>query len=159
MKAYLGADWSASSVVCATTAEGCPVRGIKGAEPSFSSVRELVARVQARHPGHDVHVMIEAGGEGWARLFHSADAVVHVVDPKQAKRFGESLQSSGAKDDARDSQTLALMGLSAAHQSSPWAPDSELRAQLDILSSGHEQLTNDTGRAQQRLRDLRSPST
>jgi len=153
MKAYLGADWSASSVVCATVGAGGEARGIKGAEPSLSAVRDLVERVRARHPGHEVHVVIEAGGEGWARLFHAAGVVVHVVDPKQAKRYGESLHSSGAKDDARDSQTLALMGLSPAHLAEPWLPESEVRWQLDTLASGHEQLTSDLGRAQQRLRE------
>jgi hypothetical protein len=98
--------------------------------------------------------MLEAGAEGWARLFHAAGAIVHIVDPKQAKRFGESLHSSGAKDDARDSQTLALMGMSPPHRSAPWVPDSAVRTQLDVLSRGHEQLTNDLGRTQQRLREI-----
>jgi len=48
----------------------------------------------------------------WVQLFHAAGATVHVVvDPKQARRFGEWLCSSQAKDDARDARTLTELVL------------------------------------------------
>jgi transposase len=134
--------------------EGADVRSIAGAEPTLESVRDLVRRARARHPEQELHVVIEAGSEHWVWLFHAAGTTVFVVDPKQAKAFAESLHSSGAKDDSRDSGTLAQLGLSPSHAKEPWAPSSELHSQLAVLASGHEQLINDLGRAQQRLRDL-----
>jgi len=63
-----------------------------------------------------VHVIIALGSMLWVQLFHAAGASVHVVDPKQARRFGESLCSSQAKDAARDARTLAELGRSHAHR-------------------------------------------
>ena len=95
MEVYVGADWSATKVVCATAAGAGRVRGIRGAEPTLDSVRDLIGRVRARHPAATgVAVMIEDGAPVWANLLHAAGARVYVVDPKQARKFSESLCSS-----------------------------------------------------------------
>jgi transposase len=154
MSTYLGADWSATNVVCSTASADRPPQGIAGAVPSLASVRDLLERVKARHGSDVIDVIIEAGAEGWIRLFQAAGAVVHVVDPKQARRFAESRCSSGAKDDARDSVILALMGLSPAHLPEPWAPPTALQEQLHQLGTEHERLTHDKNRVEQRIRDI-----
>jgi transposase len=67
-------------------------------------------------------------------------AVVHVVDPKQAARFGESFVSSGAKDDARDARVLVELGRSPVHVPAAWTPPSEARERLNGVLAEHESL-------------------
>ncbi|MCA9631260.1 MAG: hypothetical protein KC766_26545 [Myxococcales bacterium] len=50
MEAYMGVDWSATKVVCATATGSDKPKGIAGAGPSLSDVRDLVERVRERHP-------------------------------------------------------------------------------------------------------------
>ena len=100
MEVYVGADWSAKQLVCATAVGDEEPRAITGAGPSLQEVRDLLARVRQRHSADgEIHVLIEAGASGWVRLLDQAGATVYVVDPKQAKRYAESLCSSGAKAD------------------------------------------------------------
>jgi transposase len=132
--------------------EGKP-QGIGRAEPKLTSVRKLLDRAQQRHPG-ELHVVIEAGGVAWVRLFHAAGAVIHVVDPKQVKRFAQSLCSSGAKSDRRDARTLAELGRSPLHRPEAWVPESSLRLRMTALASEHDQLTQDIVRNEQRLREV-----
>jgi len=98
-----------------------------------------------------VHVVIEAA-PGWVEMFHHAGAVVHVVDPKQAKAFAESLGSSGAKDDKRDGASLAEMGRS--RELPVWTPAKELEEQLHLLSIAHESAVEENTSAEQRLRSF-----
>ena len=153
MEVYVGVDWSAREVVCSSAQGDEPPRRITGAKRTFADVQEFIERVGLRHPNaEEVHVIIEAGASGWAEMFHHAGAITHVVDPKQAKAFGESVCSSGAKDDGRDSATLVEMGRSPRHRPAVWSPDIELRAQLCELAAVHEMLTKNIVTAQQRLR-------
>ena len=154
LRAYVGVDWSATEAVCAVAGEsGAPQRLREPAKPSLESVRAVVVRARAAIGAEEVWVTIEAGAPGWVRLFHEAGAVVHVVDPKQARRFVESQGSSGAKDDRRDAASLTDMGRSERHRPPPWRPDSPELQQLDALSGLHEQLSRDLGRTKQRLRE------
>jgi hypothetical protein len=119
----------------------------------LSSVRDLLDRIRTLHPDVErVRVVIQAGAPGWVKLFHAAGAVVHVVDAKQSVRFGESLSSSGAKDDQREAFVLLEMGRSAAHCPAPWEPDAN--DALARLGSAHEQVSSELGRAQRQLRSL-----
>jgi transposase len=153
MEAYVGVDWSATEVVCSVAIGDGPVRRIKGSSRTFASVKELLERVRKRDTRiAEVRAIIEAGSEGWAVLFHHAGAHVHVVDGKQAKAFAESVCSSGAKDDARDSDNLVDLGRSPRHLPAVWKPESDQRAQMGELGSMHETLTSQSGAAQQRLR-------
>lgn len=153
MQAYMGVDWSASSVVCATAAGSGKPKRIAGARPSLSEVSDLVERVRARHPeAGEVQVLIEAGSPHWINLFHSAGAIVYVADARQAKKFAESLCSSGAKADQRDAYTLTEMLRSPAHRPAPWVPQKTLEP-LQSLGTAHEQVNQELTRVQQQLRD------
>jgi hypothetical protein len=112
-----------------------------------------VGRARDTIGADEVWVLIEAGAPGWAILFHTAGAVVHVVDSKQARRFVESQGSSGAKDDRRDAASLTDMCRSERHRPAPWKPDAEELQRLDILGLAHEQVSSNLCRAKQRLRD------
>ncbi len=153
MQAYVGADWSAKRLVCAVAVGDGKPRRIGGAEPSLASVQELIRRVRDLEPQiTEVLVVIEAGAPGWVKLLHEAVAIVHVADPKQAKRFAESLSSSGAKADGRDATTLVHMLRSPPHRPRVWEPEAELEP-LRRLSAMHEQLTKQLTQTKQRLRD------
>lgn len=152
MRAYVGVDWSANHAVCATAAEKGKPKNIRGVKPRLASVRDLVDRVRERHAEADeVHVILESGGCGWARLFVAAGMIVHVVDAKQAKRFAESLSSSGAKADQRDARTLVEMLRSPAHCPPVWERTADADA-LAALSTAREQSSKERTRAVQQLR-------
>jgi hypothetical protein len=154
MRAYVGVDWSATEAVCAVAGEEGPPRPIRGpAKPTLGSVREIVERARSMTGADEVYVMIEGGATQWVWLFHTAGAVVQVVDPKQARRYAESQGSSGAKDDPRDAGSLADMCRSPSHRKPAWKPDSTELQRIDVLAIMHEQLTKDLGRAKQRVRD------
>lgn len=154
MEAYVGVDWSASEIVCSTlTREEESPRKIRGARRTFADVQDLVHRVRHRHPeASEVHVVIESGTQGWLDLLHHAGAVVHVVDAKQAKAFAESLCSSGAKDDDRDSGSNAEMGRSRSHQLETWSPPTDLQRCVQEYTTMHETATHQRTQVKQRLR-------
>lgn len=150
---YLGVDWEARKLRCAVASDEQPAKSIRGCGSTLAEVEELLSRVRA---GSDepVHAFIECGAMYWVRLMHAAGAIVHIVDGKKALRFGESLCSSGAKDDARDARTLAELGRSPAHRPPAWEPPSEERQVFDrlarLLARNAEALT----KLQQQLRSL-----
>jgi transposase len=155
MRAYVGVDWSATEIVCAVaTEEGAVRRGRYRSRPSLPEVRSLLEDVVSETGAIEVWSMVEAGAPQWVELLHAAGAKVFVVDPKQARRFAESLCSSGAKDDPRDAGSLAEQCRSRARHLEAWSPDgSELR-QLDVLAAVREQRAADGQRARQRLRSV-----
>jgi len=153
MKAYVGLDWSASEVAVSVSGEEGEPRPHRGVGPALAEVRELVNRIRTEHAADEVLVFLEAGAGVWVRLFSAAGATVHVVDPKQAKRFGESLASSGAKDDRRDAATLAELGRSARHRPVPWQAPREAEERLSRLSTRRERLVEERTRDVQRLRE------
>lgn len=153
MNVYVGIDWSANEAACSSGIGAGAPRRLAGAKRTLRDVEGLLDRVRKLAPENaTVHVVIEAGAPGWVELFHHAGAVVHVADSKQAKAFAESLCSSGAKDDGRDSDNLVKMGQSPAHCPPAWEPRDDVRAQLEVLSSLHEAFSRDLCAAQQRLR-------
>lgn len=155
MKAYVGVDWSATEVACSVAIGDGAIRRIKGAQRTLDGVEELVQRIRAScREEVELHVIIEAGAPGWVEMFHHAGAVVHIVDPKQAKAWARSVGSSGAKDDGRDSDHLVGIGRSPDHAPGIWQPATELQDQLDVLGSMHETFTQECTAAQQRLRGL-----
>lgn len=153
MKAYVGVDWSASRIVCATAGEKKEPRRIAGSDRDFVSVRNLIDRVKTRHPeAVQVHTFIEAGAPGWVEMLYHAGAVVHVIDPQQGKAFAESLCSSGAKDDGRDSIVLTWLGRERCERLDTWEPQSQLSTELTELSSLHETRSTECTAEIQRLR-------
>ena len=153
MRAYVGVDWSATEVVAAVADEhGNPAVLPGRVRPTVDDVRRLVHRARQTVGADEVFVMIEAGADIWVRLFACSSASVFVVDPKQARRFAESISSSGAKDDRRDARALARMCRSREHRGAPWRQEEEAIEQLDTLAGLNEQLTKDLVRVKQRLR-------
>ena len=110
MTTYVGADWSATKVVCAAAGPTGRPRSIGHAAANAKAVSQLLERVRQRHAGTEIVVVLEAGNPLWAMLFHQAGVRVVVADAKQVHHFAKALASSGAKDDKRDARTLALFG-------------------------------------------------
>lgn len=156
MRVYVGADWSARDIAVAVLADGDDkAQGFGKTARTIGAVHALIHDVRSRYEQAEaIHVVIECGAPGWAEMLHEAGAVVHVVDAKQAKRFAESLSSSGAKDDARDAAVLAQMGQERWRRLPVWAPDDAALVQLTAISSEHEVATTRCMQAQQRLRAL-----
>lgn len=151
MEAYLGVDWSSTEVVCAVgTADGGVVRLGRVAR-TLEAAKAVIQRARDCCEGAEVHAIIEAGSMSWVWLFHAAGAVVHIVDPKQAARFAESLSSSGAKDDPRDA--CALVAFGRGRKLGAWTPPNEAQRRLERALAQQEALTNKRSRETQQLRE------
>jgi len=154
MRIYVGADWSATEVVCVSgVADGTP-RRLKGCSPSLGEVRDFLQRVRNGDHKAEVHVVLEAGSSVWPRLFHAAGAVVYVADAKQAERFRESRCSSGAKDDHRDALSLWYLGQSSGHCPKPLGDREPLAEELRRLGAAHERLIQRNTTLVQQLRSV-----
>ena len=64
-------------------------------------------------------MVIEAGARAVTSWLVAAGLTVHVVDGKQARRFVESISSSGAKTDKLDAKYAWLMAQSPMHLNEP----------------------------------------
>lgn len=110
MVTWIGADWDSVKCVVAFVLDGevvtKPVKRRPDAVRSFFESYGIV----------DPVVAIESGDQLWADLWRAAGAVVHVFDGKKARRFSESLCSSGARDDKRSAEDLLAMVQSPAHR-------------------------------------------
>ncbi|MEZ4236734.1 MAG: transposase [Myxococcota bacterium] len=157
MEVYVGVDWAARECVCAVTDGSHEPRPLfDRLHPSVDAARRMLEQARAAVGAAQtdtVRVVIEAGAPGWVHILHTACAVVHVVDAKQARRFAESRSSSGAKDDRRDAVSLANMCRSEQHRPPPFKPDSAEIQQLVTLAAAHESHTKDFGRTRQRIRE------
>jgi len=158
MRVYVGADWSASEIVVATlTDDEQKPRRVGKTNRTIADVQALVGLLRSRYPeSRAIHVVVESGAPGWVEMLHEAGAVVHIVDAKQAKRFAESLSSSGAKDDVRDAAVLARLCQERWARLDVWSPDDPFHMQLRALSRTHEVATRHCTQVQQRLRSLLS---
>jgi len=156
MQAYVGIDWDRKKAIAAATDHnGKTRRPTNPIKPTRTSVRAFLNRVRNWNPdAKTIRIAIEAGNMRWARLFHTEGAIVHIIDPKQARRFAESLSSSGAKDDNRDAQTLLLIAQSPAHRRAPWCPPEQRSAALLQLVQVHQQHTAEMTRVRNRIRAL-----
>lgn len=158
MRVYVGADWSANEIAVATlTDRNEKPRKWGKTGRSIREVQVLMQRLRKEYPqAQSIHVVIETGTTGWPEMLHEAGAVVHVVDARQAKRFAESLSSSGAKDDARDAAVLAQLCQERSSRLDVWSTEDPELAQLRALSIDHELATTQSTQARQRLRSLLS---
>ena len=156
MEAYVGIDWDRKKAVAAVSHHtGITKRIAKPIAPTKAAVNAFLQRVKRWNPEADsIRVAIEAGHPRWARIFHSLGAIVHIIDAKQARRFAESLSSSGAKDDHRDAATLLLIAQSPPHRRAPWCPPDARSAALLQLVQAHQQHTKELTRVRNRLRAL-----
>ena len=107
---WIGADWDSAKCVVAFE-DGDRVRQTKVARDPKS-----VAEFLANFEGESVTVGIEDGDGLWQRLWKNAGARVFVFDGKKARRFSESLHSSGARDDRRAARDLLEMVKSKRHR-------------------------------------------
>lgn len=154
MEAYAGIDWDRKKAVAVASDETGRVRHHrKHLAPTTSAVRAFLDTVRRWNPNaQTIRVAIEHGATRWIRLFYNAGAIVHVIDPKQAKRFAQSLSSSGAKDDARDARTLLLIAQSPPHRRAPWCPPEERTSAMLALLRAHQQVATQANRTTNRLR-------
>lgn len=152
MRAYVGMDWGAREVVVAVGVEQEPVESFGKIRRGLEEVEDLFERIRNTFKVSEITVGIEAGAVGWVRLCHAAGADVRVIDPKQAKRFGESLSSSGAKDDKRDAKMLAKFVRSPDHAAPYWQPPSSLETLVELKLTDREQLQKERVATIQRIR-------
>ena len=114
---WIGADWdSAKCVVAYEDSEGRVRRANVKRHPG------AVAEFLEPFGGQRVTVGIEDGDRLWQRLWKNAGAKVFVFDGKKARRFSESLHSSGARDDRRAAADLLEMVKSKRHREHASAP-------------------------------------
>lgn len=154
MEVYAGVDWSSKEAVVAVGVGGERPDRVRSIPPVLAEIRAFVEQERERDGCSVVRVLIEDGSPVWPRLFFAAGAVVHVVDPAQAKNFGKSLNSSGAKDDKRDANTHFVMVQSKAHRGQPWSDDSSDFQRLRHIQSERLQYIQDRTRTLQRVRDI-----
>ena len=114
---WIGADWdSAKCVVAYEDSEGRVRRAKVKRHPA------AVAEFLEPFGKQQVTVGIEDGDRLWQRLWKNAGAKVFVFDGKKARRFSESLRSSGARDDKRAAKDLLEMVKSKRHREHANAP-------------------------------------
>ena len=153
MTVYIGMDWDSKFLKCYwTVGENKPTKLIIE-EPSTEEVQAKIQKIRELHPqGTEIHAIIEAGGEQWVRLLYVNNVKVHVVNPKKAKRFKESIFASMAKDDFRDALALLAMIQSPAHKTDPWKPPNELQKMINQFATMHESATKDQSKIKQQFR-------
>ena len=146
MDVYLGVDWARyNGVVVALVGER--EHRFKYDRTS-AGIEQLMSRVRGVGGANSsIRVAIEAGDTAVTVLLSRWGAIVHVIDPKQAKRHAESLRSTRAKDDVRDARNLARMAQSEAHRREPFVLPDDRREALDLVMSELER----SGERQQRL--------
>lgn len=152
MRVYVGLDWSAREVVAAVgESTGNPIAFGKFSK-NLDAAEKFLKRVRAEFDATEIRVGIEAGAPGWVALLDAAGADVFVLDPKQVKRFGETLGSSGAKDDKRDAKTVVEFLRSPVHEHQVWQPPSTLQRVVEIVLSEREQAIKERTATLQRIR-------
>jgi hypothetical protein len=112
------ADWdSAKCAVAYEDPEGRVRKANVKRHPD--SVAEFLVPFESQR----VTIGIEDGDSLWQRLWKNAGAKVFVFDGKKARRFSESLRSSGARDDKRAAKDLLEMVKSKRHREHANAPE------------------------------------
>ena len=153
MEAYIGIDWSQSEGECFFGDSKQQKR--LTIKPSPYEIQRLLREVQQLVPkALTIRVALEAGSSLWVRLLAEADVELHLIDPKQARRFAESLSPGGAKDDKRDAKSLFGMALSPLHRGNSYKPNSPQMRSLGRLAGMHERWGNACTAEVQRLRQL-----
>lgn len=151
MDIYLGVDWSQDSAFC-VFGSPCKSRKLK-ISPAPSQVEHLFESIHKSFPKVDkIHLALEAGSPLWLRLFEQSEAILYIIDGKQAKCFANSRCSSGAKDDRRDADSLYHMIMSPSHRKNVHVRLSPELQALERLSANDERLTVQRTAEVQRLR-------
>lgn len=118
MTLYVGIDWGKAS---STYAFGTDWDRLKTAAypNNAAGLASICERLVALSVGAPVVVTIEGGAPAVTHWLVAAGFTVHVVDGKQARRFVESLTSSGSKNDKLDAVYAWQMAQSPMHLDEP----------------------------------------
>src|SRR5688500_2911509 len=132
MVVQVGIDWARHDAVARLrcgdkTSKHKFARGIAGVDGLVAKARELGGE------DAEIEVSVEAGDVGLATALHVRGVRVYVQDAKQARRYAESLSSSGAKDDGRDAEVLMRMLDSKDHRPEPWEPLADAQELAGLL--------------------------
>lgn len=151
MLVQMGIDWARhDAVVVLRCGERYSklkmVRSTEGLIALFAAVEQLGGE------GAECEASIEAGDVGLCGALHARGVRVFEHDAKQAKRFAESLCSSGAKNDARDADNLLRMLGSAEHRREPWRPAPEQSDVAAVLLDDHDDVERKIQRVVNQLR-------
>ncbi len=145
MVVWVGADWDSAKCVVSYEVAGARRGGHVKRNPKD------VARFVKRLSADEVVVGIESGDRLWQVLWRRAGAVVHVFDGKKARRFSESLCSSGARDDKRSAEDICLMVQSPGHQADANEDlPAELRSMTRLVQA-QDEASQDVQRCEARL--------
>lgn len=152
MEVYIGVDWAQHTAICTFGDEHSTYK--TKLTPHPRELDKLLSQVRSVWPlVQQVRVALEAGSPLWTRLFSSRQEVIlHLIDPKAAKRYAESLSPGGAKDDKRDSNCLFLMAMSPPHRKQPYPAENGPLSALEKLSGVHEHWVKARTAEVQRLR-------
>lgn len=147
MVTWFGADWDKNKCVVAFEQGGRMVRKHVMRHP------KAVGSFLAAHCDGDGVVGIESGDALWAELWRQGGAEVHVFDGKKARRFAESLCSSGASDDKRAADNLLAMVQSPRHRRDANAESPRSVRGMERLMRMSEDASKDAVRHENQLRD------
>lgn len=146
MVTWIGADWDSDKCVVLYSDGHVCKRGKVKRHPR--DVGRFVRQFD------ECVVGIESGDPLWAKLWRQTGAVVHVFDGKKARRFSESLCSSGARDDRRSAEDILHMVQSNAHRRSSNEEPGGVLAALHRLLRMQEDARKDVARYKNRLTSL-----
>lgn len=113
--------------------------------------QELVEKLKSATAG-DVKILVEATGgreRPLAAALAAAGLAVIIINPRQARRFAESLAANPAKSDRADARVLALMCKSLPLEARPLP--TQTQRELAELVSRRRQLVETIGREKMRL--------
>lgn len=155
MKLYLGIDWDTKQLKIYFATQDTKPQKLIINEPSLEEVTQKMEALRKAFPEVEVIIaMMEAGAKQWERLLQEAGVQLHVVNPRQAKQFKESLQASKAKDDLRDAKALLALALSPIHRDNikEWVPPSEEEMKVAILTKMSQQVLSQQTKLKQQFR-------
>ena len=155
MVLYLGIDWDSKQLKIQVSSFIGKIKKLIIKEPSIKALEEAIKTMKELFSETKQFIaVIEAGAEQWNQLLVSQGIELYVVNPKSAKRFKESLQTSFAKDDFRDAKALLGMAKSTIHLESmvKFKIPSEQEQKITLLTKMHEELSSDFTKQKQQFR-------
>lgn len=156
MSLYVGIDWGKTSSVYAFGVGGNEPMAVRKVSNSAKGLTTICDTLVSTANGEPVVVVIEAGAPAVESWLVSTGFTVHVVDGKQARRFVESLNSSGSKSDKLDAIFAWHLAQSPRHLSLPVTEVSADDRAIDLAVRARDQLSKSTVRLVNQLRALLS---
>ena len=151
MRVYVGIDWGKKSSTYAYGRQGDKLKSVVLTN-RVVGLTEISEKLLSLADGEPVVAVIESGAPAVTNWLIVAGITVHVVDGKRARRFVESLSSSGSKSDKLDAEFAWQMAQSPMHLDEPVSVlDGGLRA-LTIAVRARDQVGKSITRASNQLR-------